>query len=130
MLGVLVMALAAASGALASSASATSGLFCPGTSGTIALQPYGSAGNTDRCAWVYHSNVTWIWYANTGSVESCSALKGQSDGGGPDQGVPAVCPNNNGAAITILGSGYPGYATGINHSGNYHTGFEGEFIFT
>lgn len=123
---VLCMTLMAA---FATSASATMGNFCP-SSGNIGLNAYGTAG--DRCAWVWHSNVTIVWYDNEypNNAESCAALKPNSDGSGGDVGVPADCPNSDGAAEVILGSGYPGYATGINHSPHYHTGFLGSLTYT
>jgi hypothetical protein len=76
--------------------------------------------------------VVWIEYlnANVGLAESCAALKPNSDGSGGDVGAPAACPNNDGPAILEFGLvGYPGYATGINHSPHYHTGFEGYLIY-
>ena len=122
---VCAVALAAA----ASSASAVTGNFCP-SSGSIGLQAYSTAG--DRCVWAYHSNVTAIGYHNIypNNAQSCAVLKPNPDGSGGDVGVAANCPNNSGLAEVVLGSGYPGYATGINHSPNYHTGFQGWLSYT
>lgn len=119
--------MAAFAGA-ATPAYATIGNFCP-SSGSIALEAYSTPG--DRCAWVYHSDVTWVWYDNQypNNAESCAALKPNPDGSGGDVGKPAACPNSDGAAELILGSGYPGYATGINHSPHYHTGFVGSMAY-
>lgn len=124
-LAILCMAVIAST---ASPASANEGPFCP-ASGTIGLQAYSTPG--DRCAWVYHSSVVWIEYLNAFEIaESCAALKPNSNGSGGDVGAPAACPNNNGPAILEFGLvGYPGYATGINHSPHYHTGFEGYLIY-
>jgi hypothetical protein len=110
-------------------ASANEGPFCP-ASGTIGLQAYSTSG--DRCAWAFHRYVVWIDYlnANPGLAESCAALKPNSNGSGGDVGAPAACPNNDGAAVLEFGLvGYPGYATGINHSPHYHTGFDGYLIY-
>lgn len=117
---VCAVALAAA----ASSASATIGNFCP-SSGSIGLQAYSTPG--DRCVWVYHTDVTAIGYKNMypNNAESCAVLKPNSDGSGGDVGVAANCPNNDGPAEVQFSSPTAGYATGINHSPNYHTGFQG-----
>jgi len=121
-LAILCMAVIASA---APPASANQGTFCP-ASGTIGLQAYSTPG--DRCAWVYHSDVLEIEYLNIypENAESCAALKPNSDGSGGDVGARAACPNNDEAAILEFGlTGYPGYATGINHSPHSHTGFKG-----
>jgi hypothetical protein len=110
-------------------ASANEGPFCP-ASGTIGLQAYSNSG--DRCIWAFHRYVVWIEYlnANVGVARSCAVLKPNPDGSGGNVGGVAACPNNYGPAILEFGGGtYPGYATGINHSLNYHTGFEGYLIY-
>lgn len=130
MLPVLALALAALA-VSAPGASANQGPFCPGTNGQyIDLNAYQSPNNTDRCAWAYHTHYTEVWYDNNNVAHTCAVVKANSNGSGADQGVPAVCPNSNGAAIAIIpGGGVGGYATGINHSGNYHTGFDGAIVY-
>jgi hypothetical protein len=120
-LAIMCMAVIASA---APPASANEGPFCP-ASGTIGLQAYSTPG--DRCIWAYHSEVLMVEYLNAFEIaHSCAVLKPNSNGSGGDVGLPAACPNNNGPAMVEFGvHGYPGYATGINHSPNYHTGFDG-----
>lgn len=109
--------------AAAAPASAVSGPFCPPTrAGNIGLR--GGA----RCVHVYHNRNAIIDYMNVLTpVRKCAILKPNPNGsGGNVGGVTAACA----PAMEIATQFYPppgpsGYATGLNDSSNYHTGFKG-----
>lgn len=125
--GAAAVAALLASLALAPPAHASvTGHFCPAGAGTIGLQAYGSAGNSDRCAGAYHSSVLTVYaYNGATSVMKCAVLKPNSNGSGGDVGgiTPVCAPNVYPAQTNYPGLG--GYPTMINMGANYHTGFNG-----
>jgi len=103
-------------------AHAASGPFCPPNSGSRALN------GGERCIHVYHNSNAFIDYMNVLTpVRKCAILKPNPDGsGGNVGGVTAACaPRMEIATQFYPPPGPSGYATGLNDSSNYHTGFKG-----
>lgn len=126
-----VMAIISVGAVAVGTASARAdGAFCP-ASGTLGLAAYGSANNTDRCAWAYHNNIGGVEYWNFAtSTTKCAVTKPNSNGSGGNVGGIIDCePGIGTVAIAAYDSWVEGYATGINQSANYHTGFQGWLVF-
>jgi len=76
---------------------------------------------------VYHTIYSGVSYANRVTpVRKCAALKPNSDGSGGN--IAIDCPSDNRDARFVLLFSVGGYATGINNSSNYHTGFFGAIL--
>lgn len=87
----------------------------------------GNAGG--RCTSAFHTTIAGVAYDNALTpVIKCAVVKPNSDGSGGNVGGVVSCPTNNGQASVSFGfPGVRGYATGINKSSHYHTGFLGTF---
>lgn len=104
------------------------GAFCPAVGGTTrSLNAYGTPG--DRCTSAFHTTIGGVAYDNALTpVIKCAVVKPNSDGSGGNVGGVVSCPSNNGRASVSFGfPGVRGYATGINKSSHFHTGFLGTF---
>lgn len=118
-----ILLVALFSGAFASSSpAAVSGPFCPGHSGSIALNAY-----PGRCVWVFHNRIAFVDFTNVlTNVNKCAVVKPNADGSGGNVGGQVECrPRRVVATVFFPPNGVSGYATGINNSTNYHTGFKG-----
>lgn len=125
LLAIAALLCAGAVAAVAAApANAIEGRFCPPLIPpiTIELGPY-----PERCVHAYHSGYTFVEFANeTTNVKKCAVVKPNSDGSGGDVGAPAVCAIETQTAFwSVEYPGVGGYATGINRSSHFHTGFYG-----
>ncbi len=125
LVGVLATLVCLCVGSGQAEAAVTYGVFCPSTAGsTIALNAY-----PGRCVGVFHTSYVGISFDNALTpVRKCAIIKPNSDGSGGD--LRGGCPSSDSAATYSWAPGVGGYATGINNSGNYHTGFFGQIAFS
>jgi hypothetical protein len=76
---------------------------------------------------VHHNNIQQVENHNTAtSVRKCAVVKTNSDGSGGNVGGSVGCATGTNTAVVFFAyPGVSGYATIINDSSNYHTGFWG-----
>ena len=115
---ISAMAMLASVAPVASAA--THGPICP-ASGTMRLAAW------DRCVWAFHNRISAMYFKNhTTNVNKCAVIKPNSDGSGGNVGGIADCqPLQYDAGVIFASPGVRGYSTGINNSGNLHSGFYG-----
>lgn len=119
MIAMTAIALALGAGR----ASASFGYFCPPNSETtIALNAY-----PGRCVHAFHNHIFIVNFTNfVTPVSKCAVVKPNADGSGGNVNGKIDCePEKVIATVAFPEPGVSGYATGINNSSNYHTGFKG-----